>query len=166
MNNQEQQLEAILRSRGLAWAIDMFAPSSQAAAHHLELLARLEQDIKDRGLGTSSFSPDSLQQLLSVSPYKADAFLQSLVSIRSPSILCAAWRILQGMEIECVEMRYDRLSEFALRIVLRSPDSEPDNETETYESNNIDDVVFIRHLGKSTVDGKPFFNGFYALRQT
>ena len=35
-----------------------------------------------------------------------------------------------------------------------------------FESSDISDTVFVRHLGKSTVDAKPLFDGFYALRQT
>lgn len=162
MNNQEQHLEAILRSRGLSWAIDVFAPRSQAAAHYLDTLRRLEQYVDQRELGKTSFSPESLERLVSLAPYKADAFLQALVSIRSTPILCAAWRLLQGMEVERVEMRYARLSEFSLRVVLRSPY----DGSEEYESDDINDVVFVRHLGKSAVDGRPFFDGFYALRQT
>ncbi len=163
MNPQEQQLEAILRNRGLAWAIDMFAPSSQAAAHFLKSLDRLETYFKERRLGTISFSPPSIERLVSASPYKADAFLQALVSIRGTPILCAAWRILQGMEIESIDMRYVHLTKFALCIKLRSPDGES---VEEYESHDINDVVFVRHLGKSTVNATPLFDGFYTLRQT
>jgi hypothetical protein len=162
MKNQEQHLETILRNRGLGWAVDLFAPSSRAAAHYLEDLKRLERYIEEHSLGKSSFSPESLEQLVSVSPYKADAFLQALVSIRSTPILCAAWRIIQGMEIECVEMRGTRLADFALRVVLRSP-----YETEEeYKSDHIGDVVFVRHLSASTLNGRPYFHGFYPLRQT
>jgi hypothetical protein len=153
MNSQEQRLETILRSRGLEWAIDIFAPTSQATTLYLDALKRLEAYVQEQGLGTISFSPESLEHLISVSPYKADAFLQALVSIRTTPILCAAWRILQGMEIESIEMRYARLSEFTLRVTLRSPN----NETEEYASDDINDVVFVRHLGKSTVGKKPFF---------
>lgn len=163
MNDQAQKLGTILRDRGLAWAIDMFDPGSRAAEHYLDALRRLEQYIQSRRLGTLSFSPESVSQLVSVSPHKADAFLQALVSIRSTPILCAAWRIVQGMDIESIEMHYARLSEFKLRVVLRSP---YDDTEEEYESDDINDVVFVRHLGKSTVDGRPLFDGFYALRQT
>lgn len=162
MSNQEQQIETILRERGLAWAIDMFAPSSKAAAHYLDALQRLEEYVKAHRLGTNSFTPEWLAHLLTASPYKADAFLQALVSIRSTQILCAAWRIVQGMEIESINIQYARLHDFTLRIVLRSPYGE----TEEYGSNDINDVVFVRHLGQSTVDTKPLFDGFYALRQT
>jgi hypothetical protein len=162
MSEREQRLEAILRNRGMAWAIDMFAPKSQAAAHYLEALEQLEHYVAEKSLGSSSFSPDSLEHLASASPYKADAFLQALVSIRTTPILCAAWRILQGMEIDAIEMRYGRLSEFTLRVTLRSPY----DEHETYQSSDINDVVFVRHLGKSSVESRPFFDGFYALRQT
>ncbi len=165
MSDQEKQLETVLRNRGLAWAIDMFPPSSHATAHYLQALSQLEDYFKARGLSTISFSPDSLEQLVSVSPYKADAFLQALVSIRSTPILCAAWRILQGMEVQSIEMRYARLSDFTLHVTLRSPYSERDAITEEYASRDISDVVFVRHLGNSTVDRKPFFDGFYPLRQ-
>lgn len=164
MSDQEQQLETVLRNRGFGWAIDMFAPSSRAAAHYLEALRKLETYVAKRRLGTSSFSPEALEHLVELSPHKANAFLQALVSIRSTTILCAAWRILQGMEVESIEMRYARLSEFTLHVTLRSPYDE--SAEEEYASDDIDDVVFLRHLGKSTVDRRPFFDGFYALRQT
>jgi len=161
MNDQEQQLEAILRGRGLAWAVDMFAPTSEAAAHYLKSLKDLEKYIEQRRLGKISFFPDTLPQLLCISPYKADAFLQALVSIRSTPMLCVAWRILQGMQIAAIDMEYLQLSTFTLRVVLRSPY----NQDEEYQSDDINDAVFLRHLGKSMVDDKPFFDGFYALRQ-
>ena len=162
MNQQAQQLESLLRDRGLAWAVDMFAPSSEAAAYYLDALDRLERYVAGRELGSIPFSPESLRKLAAVSSYKADAFLQALVSIRSTPILCAAWRILQGMEIASVEMRYVRLSHFELRVVLCSP---YDGTEEKYESDDINDAVFVRHLGQAKLDTKPLFDGFYALRQ-
>ena len=167
MSTQAQQsdaheLEAILREHDLGWAIDIFAPASEAAAHYLRALRELEKYVKDRGLGTTAFSPRWLRHFVSASPHKAAAFLQALVSIRNIPMLCAAWRIVQGMEIESVEMRYARLSDFSLSVRLKSPSGE----TEEYESNDINDVALIRHLGKSTMDGRPLFDGFYALRQT
>lgn len=160
--SEEQRLETILCERGLGWAINVFAPSSNAAAHYLAALNALESYIEDQRLGTASFSPESLEQLVDVSPYKADAFLQALVSIRSTSILCAAWRILQGMEIELMETTYSRLTKFELRITLRSPNGS----TEQYESSDVNDIAFVRHLGKSTIGEKPYLDGFYPLRQT
>jgi len=162
MSDREQKLDAILRKRGLAWAVDMFTPSSQAVARYLSSLDALETFVEERGLGKTSFSPESLDQLVSVSPYKADAFLQALVSIRTTPMLCAAWRILQGMQIKSLEMHYAQLSDFSLHVVLCSPS----DETEEYKSNDINDAVFVRHLGKAKVENKPLFDGFYALRQT
>lgn len=162
MNMQEQKLEDLLRGRGLGWAIDLFAPREGAAAHYLRSLSELERYLQERRLGTTTFSPEALEQLAAVSPHKADAFLQALVSIRGTPFLCAAWRVLQGMEIDRVEMRYARLAEFSLQLTLRSPY----DETEQYETRDISDVVFVRHLGKSTINGKPLFDGFYPLRQT
>jgi len=162
MSTQEIQLETILRGRKLAWAIDMFSPSSQATIHYLAALRRLEEYITRRNLDETSFTPDSLEDLISESPYKADAFLQALVSIRSTPILCAAWRIVQGIEVESIKMHYARLDNFSLQVVLRSPYGQ----LEEYSSNDINDVVFIRHLAKSSVNDRPFFDGFYALRQT
>ena len=69
------------------------------------------------------------------------------------------------MEVQSIEMRYARLSDFTLHVTLRSPYSERDAITEEYASRDISDVVFVRHLGNSTVDRKPFFDGFYPLRK-
>ena len=165
MIKQSQHLEQILRDRGLGWAIDMFAPSSDAVAHYLKALESLEEFAKSRGQATISFSPDSIANLLSVSPSKADAFLQALVSIRSTPILYAAWRILQGMELDSIDLRHNRLADFLLVVRLRSPHDEG-GKVEEYASDDINDIVFVRHLGKSTIDRKPLFDGFYALRHT
>jgi hypothetical protein len=162
VSNQEQRLEAILRDRGLEWAITLFPRGSNAAAHYLDALRRLTDYVKAHRRGEVEFTPEFLESLASVSPHKADAFLQALVSIRSTPMLCAAWRILQGMEVERVEMRYVRLTEFALHVTLRSPYSE----TEEYITDDVNDIAFVRHLGKAMVDGRPLFDGFYALRQT
>ena len=162
MNSPEKHLDRILRDRGLGWALDMFAPSLSATAHYLQALERLEAYVSQQSLGTMSFSPESVEHLIAIAPHKADAFLQALVSNPSTPMLCAAWRLLQGMEVEQLEIRYSRLAEFMLRVVLNSPYGQ----IEEYVSSDINDIAFLRHLGKSTIDGRPFLDGFYPLRQT
>jgi hypothetical protein len=162
MNDQQRELEAILRERGLGWAVDLFAPKSAAAQHFVDCLERLNLFATERGREAPEFSSAFLRQFIAASPYKADAFLQALVSIRSTPILFAAWRVLQGMEIDRVELQHVRLKLFSLRIILRSPY----DEVEEYQSDDINDIAFVRHLGKSTIDNRPLFDGFYALRQT
>jgi len=162
IHDSSQELEKIMRDRGLGWAIDLYAPSDQAAAHYMNSLKQLEIVLRNKGLlGSSSFTPQSITQLIASSPYKADAFLQALVSVRSTEILCATWRILQGMEISELNMSYRHRTSFELRIVLSSPYGE----TEEYRSQDINDVVFVKHLGKTLINGQPIFDGFHALRQ-
>lgn len=159
MSTAEQELEALLRERGLEWAIDMFAPRDKAADFYLKCLVELENYMKPRNLGTTSFSPDWIRRLITVSPYKADAFLQALVTIRGTPMLCAAWRILQGMDILSMNVTYQRLEEFKMTVELKSVYGE----TERYESSDINDATFLRHIGKSKIDEKPLFDGFFAL---
>lgn len=76
-------------------------------------------------------------------------------------MIAAAWRIIQGMQVEKIEMQFERGKSFALRISLLSPYGE----TENYSTSDIDDMNFLRHLMKSKSDNRPIINGFFALRR-
>ncbi len=159
---QQHEIERILRDQGLEWAVDMFAPSAEAPAFYLRALSRLEEYARHERRTAESFSVEWIRRLIAVSPHKAQAFLQALVSIRSTPILFAAWRILQGSDVLRLEMRYTRLEDFSLTVELQSPYGV----TECYESREIGDAVFLRHLGHAKADKRPLFDGFFALRQT
>jgi hypothetical protein len=71
------------------------------------------------------------------------------------------WRILQGMNI--AELRLDYASEDTFRMTVRLRSPYEDGDDETYESEDIDDAVILRHLGVMKMDDKPIFDGFYPL---
>ena len=157
-----QELELLLRDHGLGWAIESFPSKSEATAYYLERLDGLRSELQGKPLATPAPSVTALNELAVASPYKAVAFLQALVSVHSPKILCAAWRILQGLDIEQVEVSYDRLQRFLLRVLLRVPGNGYPHEE--YASDDIFDAAFLRHLGYGSADNKPLIDGFYALR--
>ena len=76
-------------------------------------------------------------------------------------MLLMAWRIIQGMEIKNVDVAYNRQQDFRLSVTLESPYGDRD---EIYESSSIQDFVLFRHIGIMEVDGRPVFDGFYALK--
>jgi hypothetical protein len=67
---------------------------------------------------------------------------------------------LSGWRIQEVEMTYRETEHFHLKIVVSSPDQGQ----ETYPSVDIQDATLLRHFGVASLDGKPVFDGFYALR--
>ena len=116
----------------------------------------------ERGIGENAPNIELIETIADNSPYKADAFIAALVSIRTSAILCAAWRIIQGVQIDELKVDFKRLNGFCLRLTLPSPSGQP----EQYESTDIDDLSFVRHLIKSKSENRPMINGFHALRMS
>jgi len=104
------------------------------------------------------FTEENLLREYQRSPHKVRAFIQALTESDSPDMLLMAWRVLQGMEIERVELNYILSQRFAIRVTLRSPYGD---EPEIYTSDDIDDAALIRHFGIMKMDEKPVFDGFY-----
>ena len=156
-------LESLLRKCGLGWKIDGHAPPEDAIPHIVRLLDAATDEAHQRfGSAAPEFTEEAISAEYERNPHKVEAFLQVLGSVKSPSILVLIWRILQGMEIDTLDVQYQKQESFRLRVVLRSPyDAES---PETYESQDISDAVFLRHLGIAKVNDRPVFDGYYALR--
>lgn len=157
-------LEQLLRACGLAWMIDSHAPPEEAIPYLLRLLDAASHESRKRfGSDGPRFSEEVLAAEYERNPHKVQAFLQRLASVKSPQILVMIWRILQGMQIESINLQYRREESFCLRVVLSSP---YEAKTENYESEDISDAAVLRHLGISKVNDQPVFDGFYPLRLT
>jgi hypothetical protein len=155
-----QDLEQLIRACGEDWLIDSFSPKEKAVANLKEVLKAASSEANRRGL------PIRLSEQDLVSAYKAyagqvDAFLQALGATREPAMLVMVWRIIQGMTISQIRMEYENGKSFKLSVELTSPYGEP---SEQYDSININDAALLRHLGIMTMDNKPLFDGFYALK--
>lgn len=160
-------LEQLLRGNNLGWMIDQFAPKDRAIPFLLEQLAHVAVEYRNRIPAYSgiSFSPETLAAEAERNPHKIQAFFQALAITRSPEMLVMVWRILQGLSIRKMEMNYQEQVKFSLVVVLARPGGEQD-ELESYRSQDINDAGLVRHFGIATVDGKPLFDGFFALRRT
>lgn len=160
-------LEQLLRGNNLGWMIDQFAPKDRAIPFLLEQLAHVAVEYRNRIPAYSgiSFSPETLAAEAERNPHKIQAFFQALAITRSPEMLVMVWRILQGLSIRKMEMNYQEQVTFSLVVVLARPGGEQD-ELESYRSQDINDAGLVRHFGIATVDGKPLFDGFFALRRT
>jgi len=156
----QTEINELLQARNFDWAIKAFHPSDQAARYFADQLDALKSFMEQRALGECVPTIESLQSLGKTNPYKLDAFLEALVSLRTSEMIAAAWRIIQGMQVEKIEMQFEYGKSFALRIWLLSPY----DENEDYSTNDIDDMNFLRHLIKSKSDNRPIINGFFALR--
>jgi len=157
-------LETLLRTNGLGWMIDMYAPKDQAIPAYLDLLTRLAAEYRSRCGVAVSFAPEDLQAEAERNPHKVQAFLQLLRPNRSPAMLVMVWRVLQGLSIRAVDMNYRERDIFRLSFMLARPGDSGQDQLETYESTDISDAALVRHLGMTKVGGKPLFDGFYALR--
>jgi hypothetical protein len=141
--------------------IDLFPPPDEAVDYWLNILATVGHEYQRRfGDPSINFSEEMLAAEFEQSPHKVAAFLQAISGTKSPQMLVMAWRILQGMEIESIELGYQKNLSFSLIMKIKSPYSSP----EVYESEDIDDAKLIRHLGIMKIGGKPVFDSLYPLR--
>jgi hypothetical protein len=157
---QPENLEQLIRLCGEDWLIDAHEPKDQAVSHLRRALAAASDEAKSRdlefGLGESELLGEYKDHEAQVR-----AFLQALGATQEPAMLVMVSRILQGMTISRVAMEYEDKESFSLRVVLTSPYGEG---SEEYASSNIYDAALLRHFGIMKMDGKPVFDGFYALR--
>jgi hypothetical protein len=159
-----QILEALLRTNGLGWMIDRYAPKDQALPVYSDLLNRVANEYRSRFGIEVSFSPETLRVEAEKNPHKVQAFLQLLRPNRSPAMLVMVWRVLQGLSIREVTMNYRALDSFRLKFTLARCIDNSKDQLETYESTDISDAALLRHLGVTKVGGRPLLDGFYPLR--
>jgi hypothetical protein len=157
-------LERLLRANNLGWMIDMFAPKDRAIPFLLEQLDGVMAEYRHRIQVAVELTPEALTAEAEKSPHKIRAFLQAMAATRSRAMLVMVWRILQGLSIRHVDMRYGEQDTFHLVVVLARPGTDQDD-FEKYESDDINDAALVRHFGITTVDGRPLFEGFFPLRQ-
>jgi len=151
----------LLQTRGFDWAMRFFYPQNEAASHYSERLMLLRDFMISRGIGESAPSLADLHALRTSDPMKLDAFLEALVSLKSSEMIAAAWRMIQGMQLESLELKFNYAKTFSMQISLKSPC----DQSETYSTGDIDDMNFVRHLMKSKSGDRPIINGFFALRR-
>jgi len=147
---------------GEGWIIDCFFPKEEAVQRLRKTLEGATREARRRGL-----SLDLTEELL-ISSYKrysaqVDAFLQALGTTRNPAMLVMVWRILQGHRIARVSVQYDE-GEATFRLEIALVNSPYDTREELYVSEDIGDAALLRHFGIMTMDEKPVFDGFYALK--
>src|SRR5437588_695140 len=98
-------LERLLRTNGLGWMVDMYAPKERAIPELLKLLDRVTDEYQQRFRVSVPFSPEVLTAEGEKNPHRVRAFLQAMGATRSPEMLIMVWRILQDLFIREVEMR-------------------------------------------------------------
>ena len=156
-------LERLLRAENLGWMIDMFRPGSDAIPHLLAQLNLFAEEYGNRFQDDVQFTPEALEAEARRNPHKVQAFLQAMGTTHSPEMLVMVWRILQGLAIHKVTMNYCEQESFSLVVCLTRHGEEIDA-PEEYQSSDINDAALVRHFGITTVDRRPLFDGFFAMR--
>lgn len=151
IQHSTMQLERLLRDCELDWMLELYAPPDQA-------LVELKNAIEGAGLTENQLSLE-----YEANPHKVRAFLQALATSRSKEMLVMVWSILQGDEVESVELAYESRTSFRLRVALRSHRSSREDQVQEYVSEDINDAGLLRHFGIAKVEGRPLFDGFYPL---
>jgi hypothetical protein len=155
-------LEQLIRQSGEGWLIDWFAPPEQALPHLRRLLERADQRAIQRfGPHGPRLTVEALVHEHDRNPHKVRALLQIMSSVASPDMLVMAWRIMQGMNIDAMQMEYEQGNSFRLRVRLVS--MYDTNQREEYQTTDIDDAVVLRHFGVMKMNDRPIFDGFYPL---
>jgi hypothetical protein len=157
-------LERLLLNNGLGWLIDEQTNPGQATQLVPKLLERLEQvetKYLERIGVTVHFSPEALETEATQNPHKVRAFLQAMRVSTSPDMLVMVWRILQGLSIHSVDLKYREGQEFSLTVILARAEGAQEQDREEYRSRNIFDARLIRHFGYGIICDQPLFEGFY-----
>lgn len=155
-------LEQAIRRAGGGWLIDSFVDREAAVSVIRRRIAQVNALAQQRlGARAPDMSEQELVTLYNRCPLKVKGFFQALGGSGSPDMLLMAWRVIQGMEIKKVDVSFNRRQDFRLSVILESPYGEED---ELYESSSIHDFTLLRHIGIMEVDGRPVFDGFYALK--
>jgi hypothetical protein len=160
--NQPNDLEQLIRMCGEGWIIDCFSPKEESVARLRQTLDAASTEANQRGLALD-FSEGSLIASYEKHSAQVSSFLQALGTTRNPVMLVMVWRILQSHKISRVSMQYNEdQAVFRLEVVLNN--SPYETQEETYESTDIGDAALLRHFGILTMDNKPIFDGFYAIK--
>lgn len=159
--NDSLEMTDLLHARGFDWAIKIYSPPNEAGDHYVGKLSAMKTFMNDRGIGESAPAISGLRQLGASNPFKLDAFLEALVSLKSAEMITAAWRMIQGMQLASMDLKFESAKAFLLQVSLSSPNGEH----EAYSTEDIDDMNFVRHLMKSKSGDRPIINGFFALRR-
>jgi hypothetical protein len=153
--------ETMIRDAGEAWLFDWFSPDSAAFPYLRDRLVRADSRARERfGDNAPRLTPDALIEEYKHNPHKVRAFLQVLDPL-SPDMLVMVWRILHGMSVAAISMEYEAERKFSLSVRLCSSDD--DRQPEEYSTSEIYDAIVLRHLGVMKTNGRPLFDGFYAL---
>ena len=166
MRESSAALERLLRNAGLGWLIEEQTNPGQPrqlVPRILKQLEAVETEYRKRIGIPVSFSPETLETEAAKNPHKVRAFLQAMRASASSTMLVMVWRILQGLSIHSVDLKYRGRQEFALTVILARSEDDP-GAREIYESTDIFDAILIRHFGYGTICGEPVFEGFYPSR--
>lgn len=156
-------LEQLIRRSGEGWLIDWYTPRDQALPHLHRLLDQADRHAVQRfGQHGPRLTIEALRREQEGNPHKVRALLQIMASVVSPDMLVMAWRIMQGMNIDAMQMDYEQEKSFRLRVRLVS--MYDDKVREEYETTDIDDAVVLRHFGIMKMNDRPVFDGFYPMR--
>lgn len=129
-----------------------------------ETIAAVNEYARQRlGDRAPDLSEGALVQMYARHPGKILAFLQLLGGSLTPAVLLMAFRILQGWEIQSVDISQQRQKDFLMRVVLVASE-DLGEENEIYESRRIQDFAIFRHIGIMEIDGRPVFDGLYRLK--
>jgi hypothetical protein len=164
MNEEAAQtLDRLIQSNGLGWIIDSYKPAETPIPALLKQLDRVAAEYRTRTGTTASFSPQALEVEAERNPQRIAAFLQALVTSRTPAMLVMVWRILQGLTIRQIALKYEECKEFRMSVTLASL-ADGSGRLEEYLSDDPNDAVLLRHFGVATLDGAPVLDGFFPLR--
>jgi hypothetical protein len=153
--SERLRIKQALEQTGNSW---LFRFWGEAEAKNLEKIRLdLEEFAKEyqRRFGER---PDPFE-LLQVNPWKGAAFFHVDTLSASVEMKVLVWRILLGCEIARVEFRYEAGKPSFVKVVLRPPYGQGEEE---YTSRHFADFWVLRHFGTSGVNDQLHLAGYYA----
>lgn len=94
------------------------------------------------------------------------AFFQAFAATFEPALLVMAWEMIQGIEIETLEVSFKHKCHFSMQVKLRRDGTihpDWDEHADTFESENIFDLRLVRHFVPFRVKQGPLIASFHSL---
>lgn len=165
-HTEGQILRDLFDEFGMDWFISSLSSSpdelldrfKEAADRYREKLDELGQNDQ-----LSSLTVGNIQQVAEDHPDNAETFLQVFASSCSPEMLAMTWMLLHEVEVESVDLSYERRQIFDLSIELSVGRG---GGRITFESDSVFDMAVLRHFGMVEADDRPLVSGIFPLNLT
>jgi hypothetical protein len=153
-STRKDQLARLLQSARVGWVLDGEDREARLGGI-LQEVDELAGRLSRTNLGQGDLMEEMARDVSVLAP-----LVQSFSSPMSTEIRTAIYLLLRGAELSALTYEYDRLARSRLYMRIATMD----RRALEFESTELWDAEFLRHIGLMKMSGRPLVDGYYALR--